>query len=221
MKFTLGGPPYRIETDRLVLRCWNPGDAEKLAIAISESRKSLLPWMPWANNEPLTLQERVGLLRTFRSAFDRDEDYVYGIFDKTEERVIGGCGLHKTIGPLGFEIGYWIRNSAARKGFATETSGALIKAGFELFDIDRIEIHCDERNAKSKGVAEKLGLRFECALPRRQMDANGNYRTTMQWAIFRSEYEESEFTGTNVVYYSAMNEQLTPVSYTHLRAHET
>src|ERR1700759_5294954 len=38
-------PPYRIETERLVLRCWNPADAEALKEAVDASIEHLLPWM--------------------------------------------------------------------------------------------------------------------------------------------------------------------------------
>lgn len=42
------GPAYRIYTRRLVLRCWEPADAEIISQAIIEGKDHLLPWMPWA-----------------------------------------------------------------------------------------------------------------------------------------------------------------------------
>src|SRR5262249_24384090 len=43
-------PPYRIVTERLVLRCWEPSDAAALKEAVDASIDHLLPWMPWAVN---------------------------------------------------------------------------------------------------------------------------------------------------------------------------
>jgi hypothetical protein len=39
---------YRIETDRLVIRCYQPSDAAMLLAAITESLDHLRPFMPWA-----------------------------------------------------------------------------------------------------------------------------------------------------------------------------
>ena len=92
------GPAYRIETDRLVLRCWSPADAELLKEAVDASLDHLRPWMPWANEEPTDLDSRVALLREFRAKFDLGQEFIYGIFDAGESRVLGGTGLHMRSG---------------------------------------------------------------------------------------------------------------------------
>ena len=48
-------PPYRIETDRLTIRCWEPRDAPLLKQAVDASLDHLRPWMPWARDEPTPL----------------------------------------------------------------------------------------------------------------------------------------------------------------------
>lgn len=40
--------PYRIETNRLVIRCWSPEDAPAVHHAESSSREHLKPFMSWA-----------------------------------------------------------------------------------------------------------------------------------------------------------------------------
>ena len=64
----LGGltPPYRIETARLVVRCWQPTDAAALKEALDPSVEHLRPWLPWAHEEPKPLAEKAELLRSFR-----------------------------------------------------------------------------------------------------------------------------------------------------------
>src|SRR6478609_3194876 len=86
---------YRIETPRLVLRCWEPDDAPLMKDAVDTSLDHLRPWMPWARFEPQTLDEKVDLLRGFRSRFDADEDFPYGVFAPDESRQLGGAGLHR------------------------------------------------------------------------------------------------------------------------------
>ncbi|HEY4337782.1 MAG TPA: GNAT family protein, partial [Puia sp.] len=89
---------YRIETERLVIRCYQPADAYLMHTAITGSLEHLRPWIPWARQEPRELDWMVSFVRTFRGQFDLGQDAVYGIFDKGETEQIGGTGLHNRIG---------------------------------------------------------------------------------------------------------------------------
>jgi RimJ/RimL family protein N-acetyltransferase len=160
-------PPYRVVSERLVLRCWEPRDAPLLKEAVDSSLDQLRPWMPWAEDEPQTLEQKVALLRTFRGNFDLGNDFVYGLFGRDESEVLGGSGLHTSRGPDAFEIGYWIRSSRAGQGLATEAIGALTRVGFQLCDVDRIEIRCDPANERSRAIPRKLGFVEEATLRRR------------------------------------------------------
>ena len=89
-----GRIPYRIEiVDGPVLRCWEPGDAALLKDAVDSSLDHLREWMPWAHDEPQSLDEKVELLRLFRGNFDLGKDFVYGIFSPDESEALGGAGL--------------------------------------------------------------------------------------------------------------------------------
>jgi len=105
-------PPYRIETERLVIRCYEPEDAPLLKAAVDSSIEHLLPWMPWARFEPQSLEEKVELCRMFRGQFDLDTNYVYGIFSPDETAQLGGSGFHKRGNEGSLEIGYWVAASA-------------------------------------------------------------------------------------------------------------
>lgn len=160
-------PPYRIETERTVIRCWQPEDSALLGEAITESLDDLKRWMPWAHEEPKSLDQRIDLLRTFRGQFDKGEDFIYGIFSSDEATVIGGTGLHPRLGESALEIGYWVRSSAAGQGLATEAAAAVTVAAFRHCQPTRLEIHADASNEPSIRVAEKLGFTREACLRRR------------------------------------------------------
>ena len=115
--------------------------------------------MPWAANEPQTIEEKVELIRGFRGLFDKDEDYVYGILPRDESEAWGGTGLHKRHGEDAFEIGYWIRESRAGQGLATEASAALTRVAFEISGVDRVEIRVDPPNERSRKVPLQARLR--------------------------------------------------------------
>jgi RimJ/RimL family protein N-acetyltransferase len=178
-------PPYRIVTDRLVLRCWQPADAPLLKEAVDASLEHLRPWMPWAHEHPQPLDATVELLRTFRGRFDLGEDFVYGIFDTAEERVVGGSGLHTRLGAGALEIGYWIRADAAGRGLATETAAALTRAAFEFAAVDRVEIHVDPANERSLRIPRRLGFAEEATLRRRlPPEPGGEPRDVVVFTLF-------------------------------------
>ena len=149
--------PYRIETPRLVLRCWELADAPHLKTAVDASLETLRLWMPWAAEEPQTLEQKTALLEGFRARFLAGKDHIYGAWAPDGSAVLGGTGLHDRVGPGARETGYWVRVDAAGQGLATEMAAAMARVGFELLDLERMEIHCDTRNAPSAAIARKLG----------------------------------------------------------------
>ena len=186
------GPPapYRIETERLVLRCYEPRDAPLLKEAIDSSLDHLRPWMPWVAAEPQTLEEKTELVKLFRASFDSGENFTYAIFSADEAELFGGTGLHPRIGPGGLEIGYWIRASAVRQGFATESSAALTRVGFEVCGADRIEIRIEPGNEASFRVPRKLGFVEEATLRRRLPAREGGpLRDVTIFTLFREDFE--------------------------------
>ena len=197
------GPAYRIVTDRLVVRCWEPADALALKEAIDASIEHLRPWMPWAANEPQTLEEKVALLRGFRGRFDADEDFVYAIFDRDETRVLGGTGLHTRIGEHAREIGYWIREDAEGNGYVTEAVAAITRVGFELEGLDRIEIRVEPGNVRSRRIPERLGYAEEATLRGRVRNAQNEPRDVIVYSLFSDTYPQSPAAGATLEAFDA------------------
>ena len=182
-------PPYRIVTQRLVVRCWEPRDAPLLKEAIDSSLDHLRPWMPWAAHEPQALEQKVELLRGFRGKFDLGQDFTYGIFDRGEGEALGGTGLHTRAGDDAFEIGYWIRESRAGEGLATETAAALTRVAFEVCGVDRMEIRTDPANERSRAIPLKLGYVEEAVLRRRLRHPEP--RDVVVYTLFRDDFASS------------------------------
>lgn len=185
------GPAYRVETERLVLRCWEPRDAQQLKDAIDSSLDHLRAWMPWAYGEPEALDAKAKRLRGFRALFDADKDFIYAIFNADESLVIGGSGLHTRPGEGAREIGYWIRTSHINQGCATEASAALTKVAFEVEAVDRVEIHCSPHNLASASVPRKLGFKHEATLRRQGPVKDGEPVDSMIWTLHADEYPGS------------------------------
>lgn len=200
-------PAYRIETERLVVRCYNPSDATMLAESVAQSVEHLKPWMPWAHHEPEPFEVKVDRLQRFRGNFDLREDYIYGIFDKEETRLLGGTGLHTRIGDAQLEIGYWIHKDFINQGLVTESTAALIKVAFEIIHIHRIEIHCDPRNAASASIPHKLGFTHEGTL-RAKTRFLDHWRDSMVWGLLDYEYPNSPSSKVNARAFDSCGKQL-------------
>ena len=198
-------PPYRILTERLAVRCWEPSDAAALKEAKDSSLDHLRAWMPWAWDDPKPLADNVALLRRFRGLFDLGQDFVYGIFDRDETRVLGGTGLHTRVGEDAFEIGYWIRADAEGRGFVTEAVAAETRVAFELCGADRVEIRIDPENARSLAVPARLAYREEARLRRRLDPPPGEAarRDLVLYALFADEYQSTPSAAARVEAFDA------------------
>jgi RimJ/RimL family protein N-acetyltransferase len=196
--------PYRIETERLVLRCWQPEDARLLKEAVDASLEHLRPWMPWAAYEPQSVEAKADRLRVFRGEFDLDRDYVYGILARDERLALGSSGLHTRLGDGGLEIGYWIRASHVGRGLATEAASALVKVAFELAKVERVEIHCRPDNVASAAVPKKIGFTHEATRREVSRDVNGTAHDSMIWTILAREYPTSPASRTALAAYDSI-----------------
>jgi RimJ/RimL family protein N-acetyltransferase len=161
--------PVRIETERLVVRMYEPGDARALFETVDGDRANLLPWMVWAQTDHSTESDSVYFIEMTRRKWEKPDgtDFTMGIFGKSSGRLLGGTGLHRIRpGVREAEIGYWVQSSSRGIGICTEAVGGLISAAFRSqndrgWGLRRIVVFNAVENIGSRRVCEKLGLRLE------------------------------------------------------------
>lgn len=189
--------PGPIETERLVLRAYEHGDAAALLEALDSDRNALLPWIVWVRTDNRTLAECHYSIEMFRRAAEAPgcTDFTMGIFDRVTGAVVGGTGLHRIrAGQRDAEIGYWVRSDRRGQGIATEATAALLTAGFAPqaaggWGFRRITILCAAENLASAAVPGKLGMRLEVrARKERYMDGVGYY-DLLGFALLADEWD--------------------------------
>jgi RimJ/RimL family protein N-acetyltransferase len=185
--------PTRIETERLVLRCPQPGDGAAVNAAVCASIEVLGRWMPWAREAP-TPEESEIYCRRQQAKFLLREDLVMLIFEKGSETaagpVLGATGLHRIDwAARGFEIGYWRRTGLEGLGVVTEAVRALTRLAFDGLGARRVEIRMDERNERSWKLAERAGFTFEARLRSNAVDPAGEPRDTRIYSRVRGAEE--------------------------------
>jgi RimJ/RimL family protein N-acetyltransferase len=201
-------PPYRIETERLVIRCWDPKDADALDEAVAESVGELRHWMQWAA-DPI-VEPTVELLRRFRGGFDLGHDFLLALFSPDEREVVGGAGIH-TRSEGGLEIGYWVRTSRTGQGLASEAAAALTRVGIERCGVARMDIQVEPENEPSLRVARKLGYREIGVLPRQlaPLVRGGRRRDAVLFTLLSEELAGSPCAAVDYVAFDARGRRLT------------
>ena len=189
-------PAYRVETGRLLLRCWSPQDAPLLRAALDRSDTYLRPWIPFMAQEPRSLEQTADWLRGLRAQFDRSEHFRYAVFSAGEVELVGENMLLDRVGPGGLEIGYLTHLGFEGQGFAREATVAMIRLAFELHGAERVEIHCAPENTGSASIPARLGFTCEGILARRFRDTGGTTRDLMVWTLFAETYRNSSLRET-------------------------
>lgn len=204
-----GRAPYRVETERLVIRPYDPRDASLLKDAVDRSLEHLRPWMEWTPDEPEPLDDVAQRLRSFRAQFDVDENWIMGIWVRDESRLLGGTGLHPRGGEGSLEIGYWVAADAIGQGIATEVTAVLARVVVELIGLDRVDLQIDPKNERSANVARKLGFTHEGTLRRRLPRREGEPRAdSMVFTLLREELAASPCMAYAYTAYDVLGRQI-------------
>ena len=153
--------PSRVATARLTMRPWRSSDAAALASVLAANDAHLRAFIPWVVDGRVSGQSLEERLAQHAADFERGAAWVYGIFAREAGEILGQCGLYPRVGPGALELGYWVAKHATGQGIATEASQALVRLAFDAPGIERVEIHCDARNAASVRVGHRLGFVFE------------------------------------------------------------
>lgn len=197
---------YRVETPRLVLRCWSPADAPRLRTALDECDDHLRPYIPFMRDEPRTLEQTAQWLRGHRAAFDQDQMYRYAVFDQQEKNLLGENMLLSRVGPGALEVGYWTHKDAVGRSYATEATCAMIRVAFEIEKVQRVEIMCAPENGASAAIPAKLGFTHEATLKQRAFDSDREIRDLMIWSLFVDEYPSSDAAKQTIHAYDCLGE---------------
>jgi RimJ/RimL family protein N-acetyltransferase len=139
--------PVRVTTPRLLLRTFRAADAGALAALRRTDHQRVS-----------AIGEVEADIDLWGEAFELGHAVVYGVF--LDGRLIGDVEL--TIDEEGHtgDLGYWIAETDAGRGFATEAAAALARVAFRLGLVQRIDVRCTAGHAASIGVAEHLGCHF-------------------------------------------------------------
>src|SRR5215469_3344326 len=183
---TDGIPPERVEAGPVTLRRVRATDAGAIAVAVAASLDYLRPWMPWANPTAADRSSQLARVAEADQWWDSGIGYTYSVVTADHGTLVGEIALQRREGEESAEIGYWIAESQAGRGYATAAATAITEIAFSMPGVTRAEIHCDAANIASAAIARKLGYRLE-RIEQREPEAPGESGRLMIWVRGRAE----------------------------------
>ena len=182
-----------LRTDRMVLRRFTAADVDLLVEL--DSDPEVMRYITGGRPTPREEIER-DFLPAFLGYYERFTGY--GFWAAIEAVTGGFLGwFHfrpREGGSLGeAELGYRLRRSAWGKGYGTEGSCALIRAGFTEHGVERVVADAMAVHTASRRVMEKAGLRlvrtFHQPWPYR---VEGEEHGDVEYALSRTDWHDSD-----------------------------
>lgn len=178
-----------IETERLLIRPFNIDDGDDLFeyLSLPETYK-------YEPGEPVDLNTAEKLAR------DRSQGNIFFAVVLKKNRKMIGHLYFQHIHPkqyLTWELGFIFNPGYHNKGYATESSKALIEYAFRNFKTRRVVANCNVENPASWKVLEKIGMRREGYFLKKgffKKDVNDNpiWFDSYQYAILKDSTKSSK-----------------------------
>lgn len=148
-----------IETERLILREVEFTDEQDLYEMDSDPEVHL-----FIENKPVkSIEEITKVIEMLKAQYSQNGIARWAVVDKLTNECVGWAGLKYFNKPLNnhnnfYELGYRFKKKHWGKGFATESSIAILDYGFKHLNIHSIFAITDPQNVNSKKVLTKLGF---------------------------------------------------------------
>jgi RimJ/RimL family protein N-acetyltransferase len=180
-----------IETERLFLRRYQPGDGI-LYYQVSQRNKQHL-----AQYESVNIlmhidseEEAERAVQGLIADWDSGAAFFLGVFDKQSGEFVAQIyiGLANRELPE-YEIGYIVDVDHEGKGYVTEAVMAALRFVFEHLGAHRLRLECDDTNLRSSRVAERCGFIKEGHIRENKRNADGRLSGTLHYGLLRREFQ--------------------------------
>ena len=184
--------PITLHGRRVVLRTLNEQDYPGWHDVRQRNHEWLLKWEPRSAHATHLAEDA----RSFASRCavrERERQmgtgFGFGIF--FGGRFVGEITLSSIQrGPLQSAfVGYWIDQDVAGQGLMPEAVITMLQYAFESLRLHRVEVNIIPRNAASRRVVEKLGVRFE-GVAERYLEIDGAWEDHARYAVTAEEWAD-------------------------------
>ena len=185
--------PNQLETDRLILRCYQAGDGPMYFRAGQRNREHLHRFE--AGNailEPTTEEQAETLVLELVAEWEARRHFFWGVFEKATGEFAGQV----YIGPVSweipeFEVGYFADRDHAGHGYITEAVWAALGFIFNDLHARRASLNCSAANIRSQRIAERCGFTLEGHLRLDHRNPDGSLEDSLHYGLLREDYERT------------------------------
>jgi ribosomal-protein-serine acetyltransferase len=152
---------HRID-DHLELRILEDHHADELYALVINNRAHARQWLPWVDDTK-SVDDTKAFIRRSLERFAKQDGFQCGIFE--DGKLVGGIGhLYVNWSAKKTEVGYWLAEQAQGRGIMTRAVIAMMNHAFDVYGMNRFEIHCATGNQRSRAIPERLGFKDEGTL---------------------------------------------------------
>lgn len=171
--------------DELLLRSFEPEDAQELFRTVDASREHLRPWLPWVDMSTKP-EHTLQFIQQSKTQQHNQEGIALGII--YNHGIIGGIGMHNWDHTLKkAQLGYWVAKEYEGKGIIQKCLAAFIDFLFDKLGLNKVEIQFMVNNKRSATVAEKAGFKVE-GIIRQSYLMNGTYHDIVITGLLKKEW---------------------------------
>ena len=164
-------------TDDIVLLLRTAAIADAYHELIVVNQKRLARWEPWAVQPPSPESTRAFLEAAGRSWLEGSElPVAIAVLADGSWRLVGSVGLRINRYTRVGDVGYWIDAAYEGRGLVTKAVSAVLDEAFGPLGLDKVTLHTEVDNDRSRELARRLGfveegvLRHAIAFPEARRD---------------------------------------------------
>jgi len=178
-------PVQELHTPRARLREVRPDDAEALLDIYGHPEG-----VRYLGRPPQTLEQVQTRLQRMREDIERGEAAFWVMTDPGADRAVAYLGFFRWDPPhQTAELGYVLAPARWGQGLMREVLPVLVRHGFDVLVLHRMEARIDPGNVASIKLAGRLGFRPEGALRDRTRNDDGSREDLLLFGLLRPEFE--------------------------------
>jgi ribosomal-protein-serine acetyltransferase len=188
---TIPPPMFRFPlSDEAALVPRTPLIAEAYHELLAANHERLARWEPWAASPPVLDETRSFLQASARNWLEGSElPVAIAVREGGQWRLAGPVSLRIDRYSRSGEIGYWIDGSYEGRGLVSKAAAAVLDQAFGPLGLDRVALHTDPANQRSRALARRLGFTQE-GLLRRALAFPGERRDQAVYGLLADEWNK-------------------------------
>jgi ribosomal-protein-serine acetyltransferase len=185
--------PSRLETDRLLIRRYEPGDGA-MYFAVGQKNRPHLQQFEAENIilSAKTQNEAEAIIHDLHADWNARKSFFLGAFDKKNLEFIAQIYVGVVNWNLPeFEVGYFVDVDHQGKGYITESVKAVLDFIFHDLKAQRVCLHTRDTNLASQKVALRCGFFLEGHIRENKRDPDGTVSGDLYYGLLKREYNRS------------------------------